>query len=674
MSLKTIETLDRRPFKHFCATIGELPTSFIDSMSYYELLAWFCQHLEKTVIPAINENAEAVKELQDLFVKLKEYVDNYFANLDVQEEINNKLDEMAEAGTLQEIVIAYLAMPIKGKLNVQQDGRFIVPNGNKGLASGDVKSPYSNAQGYCIVNATHHIILQLNRDDESNVKIVEFNPTNGYIYREQIVNFLGHGNSCTYIDGFIYVAPYFSNKIIKVNYNTLTLEEEFTLSIEPKMITKNGNDVLVGTDTTLYVWEKDTTNFTQKFVFNTPEFTNLNDGYYQDITSIGNYIYLIASAYSNSKVLIFVFNKDTGELYTTYDMGTHNNLMYFGEGQGIDCINNDVYFISRFDCNIYNDYSVIALNHINPITNVFAKKEMYPLDTTETYRIVNNTATNFYADGSVANPFKYYFEFLIANQFVPYNMGMSLKGVEQPLMKILNAENAYLVDTTTNKVKINGMLISNSNVKIQGLYINGTSGEYNSDVYVNRSSVNVNGVTIGDATTPSSRYCIYADGSTLSLKSTTFNTTVMPVMNNYSTINNSSNVTTTYVKFAQQQGVYLWNNATSPFENNAITFTFSDRIKTLLLDSGVGKRIEVEYTVNAHTDYFYLSFTGTASSQTFTRTLFFRVAGKVYTANLNVNFNPNSGCALSISDIYDANGTQASGITISGGATYKILV
>lgn len=97
------------PFKHFCVTIGEIPSSYLESMTYYELLNWFCDYLQNTVIPAVNTNAEAVEEIQTLFIELKNYVDNYFDNLNVQEEINNKLDDMVEQGTLQEIIADYLS-------------------------------------------------------------------------------------------------------------------------------------------------------------------------------------------------------------------------------------------------------------------------------------------------------------------------------------------------------------------------------------------------------------------------------------------------------------------------------------------------------------------------------------------------------------------------------------
>lgn len=86
------------PFKKFCVTIGNLPSSYVDSMSYYECLLWLCNYLKTTVVPTVNDTVEAVTELQN-------YVANYFDNLDVQEEVDNKLDEMVESGELAEIIL-----------------------------------------------------------------------------------------------------------------------------------------------------------------------------------------------------------------------------------------------------------------------------------------------------------------------------------------------------------------------------------------------------------------------------------------------------------------------------------------------------------------------------------------------------------------------------------------
>ena len=111
LNLKTITTVDPSPFKHLCVTIGELPSTFVESMSYYECLAWLVSYLENTVIPAVNQNGEATAELQEKFTELnaafdelQSYVEHYFDNLDVQEEINNKLDAMVENGTFTELI------------------------------------------------------------------------------------------------------------------------------------------------------------------------------------------------------------------------------------------------------------------------------------------------------------------------------------------------------------------------------------------------------------------------------------------------------------------------------------------------------------------------------------------------------------------------------------------
>ena len=98
------------PLKKICMTIGELPSSYLETMSYYEMLVWFTEFLKNQVIPTVNNNAEAVQELQSLYEELRTYVNNYFDNLDVQEEINNKLDEMAESGQLTDIIAQYLGL------------------------------------------------------------------------------------------------------------------------------------------------------------------------------------------------------------------------------------------------------------------------------------------------------------------------------------------------------------------------------------------------------------------------------------------------------------------------------------------------------------------------------------------------------------------------------------
>lgn len=81
-----------------------IPLAFDESMSYYETLLGLLHYLKNSVIPALNNNADAIIEVQNLMTQLQNYVNNYFNNLDVQDEINNKLDAMVEDGTLENII------------------------------------------------------------------------------------------------------------------------------------------------------------------------------------------------------------------------------------------------------------------------------------------------------------------------------------------------------------------------------------------------------------------------------------------------------------------------------------------------------------------------------------------------------------------------------------------
>lgn len=87
------------PFMAFLA--NNIPAVYDNTMSYYDELTALIKYLQDTVVPALNADSEAITVLSN-------FVEHYFDNLDVQEEINNKLDQMAEDGTLQEIITTYI--------------------------------------------------------------------------------------------------------------------------------------------------------------------------------------------------------------------------------------------------------------------------------------------------------------------------------------------------------------------------------------------------------------------------------------------------------------------------------------------------------------------------------------------------------------------------------------
>jgi len=80
-----------------------LPTIYDDSLSYMELLnkVVYVINLAIEDVGAVEEN---VASLLNAFNELQQFTNDYFDNLDVQEEINTKLDEMVSDGTFAEIL------------------------------------------------------------------------------------------------------------------------------------------------------------------------------------------------------------------------------------------------------------------------------------------------------------------------------------------------------------------------------------------------------------------------------------------------------------------------------------------------------------------------------------------------------------------------------------------
>ena len=92
---------DLQPFRFWCQKV--LPLVYDDSLSYYELLCKVVDYLNKTM-EDVGVLEGDVTGLHEAYKKLQGYVNDYFSTLDVQEEINNKLDSMASNGELTKLI------------------------------------------------------------------------------------------------------------------------------------------------------------------------------------------------------------------------------------------------------------------------------------------------------------------------------------------------------------------------------------------------------------------------------------------------------------------------------------------------------------------------------------------------------------------------------------------
>lgn len=92
---------DVKPFRFWCQKV--LPSVYDDSLSYYELLNKVVHYLNVVIdnLEGVEQNTDA---LLNAYNQLQEYVNTYFDNLDLGEEIERKINEMVEDGTFDDIL------------------------------------------------------------------------------------------------------------------------------------------------------------------------------------------------------------------------------------------------------------------------------------------------------------------------------------------------------------------------------------------------------------------------------------------------------------------------------------------------------------------------------------------------------------------------------------------
>lgn len=104
------------PFKWFVLQNFPFIEADFDAITNWQLFCKLGEEMNK-IIEKVNQAGEQTENLTNAFIELQDYVNNYFENLDVQEEINNKLDEMTLDGTLGEIINQEIFTELNNKIN-----------------------------------------------------------------------------------------------------------------------------------------------------------------------------------------------------------------------------------------------------------------------------------------------------------------------------------------------------------------------------------------------------------------------------------------------------------------------------------------------------------------------------------------------------------------------------
>ena len=143
------------PFRYWCHMV--LPLVYDDSLSDYELL---CK-----VVAKLNEVIELTDETKKIVDELKNYVDNYFVSPEFQQLINDKLDQMAQDGTLAKIINEELFSELNTRLDTVEaktaaNASQITTNKND-IAALETKTSQLNAGLNQLGSSVHAINVRL---------------------------------------------------------------------------------------------------------------------------------------------------------------------------------------------------------------------------------------------------------------------------------------------------------------------------------------------------------------------------------------------------------------------------------------------------------------------------------------------------------------------------------
>lgn len=425
-NLKPLQKL--KPFAHVCCTIGHLPASYMTSLTYEEQLLWLCKYLEETLIPTVDNNTLVVEELQELYIELRNYLDNYFDNLDVQDEINQKLDEMAQNGVLEPIVEQSLK---KAPLQSIIDSQFfaqVIP---------DIEDA-----GYmqCFAISDDGLLVGLfAKDPEDNHNLPDdtlvcFNIKTGEFIKSNTNLVLGHGATITYCkkDDCFYVACMNINKIKVIDKDLNIIREVDTTKIYDKDVRNVWSityNYVKDTFITIFGYDFYELNYELDTVLNKKPLIQENiTTTPQSLFFDGEYIYMVMN-YGSNISSYYHFNK-INVYYQDLSFHCSQKLTMMGEAEAGAIYNNELYINTIrqnisfiYKCSLRQNekiYTFLDENLVIP--------SMLPYYSATKTVYIDRTYKGFFVDGSEQHPFNNFYIALSVNNSPYPDVRFNLKG------------------------------------------------------------------------------------------------------------------------------------------------------------------------------------------------------------------------------------------------------
>lgn len=169
------------PFKWFVLQNFPFIEADFDAITNWQLFCKLGEEMNK-IIEKVNQAGEQTENLTNAFIDLQDYVNDYFENLDIQYEVNIKLDEMAEGGELAELIGQYLESQAVIGFNTTSTLAQATNLANGSIARTLGRNQYNDGHG-----AFYKIRQRTNSDTPDGYNIIVLSNTENLI-AERIVN------------------------------------------------------------------------------------------------------------------------------------------------------------------------------------------------------------------------------------------------------------------------------------------------------------------------------------------------------------------------------------------------------------------------------------------------------------------------------------------------------
>lgn len=271
------------PFKYQLIQAFPFIADDFDQLTAYGLFCRLAEKVNELVTNNNNLNDDMVLYIQK-FNALKTYVETYLENLDVQDEIDNKLDEMAQDGTLDRIINENIFQELNTKINTLEQTT------SENFENVDNQIQQTNTDLQNLTNAQNPISLYKGKNlvvfGDSFTDPVNQNSVNGH-WVNRVCQATGM-NAFNFAKGAASIMrPYNSYRMQLNRALQMTAEE------------KQNTSVVI-----MYVPDTDII-----------EDINLND-YYTEVDSL---LELIVQNFPNSKIIFAGFTWRVNYLYDEYN-------------------------------------------------------------------------------------------------------------------------------------------------------------------------------------------------------------------------------------------------------------------------------------------------------------------------------------------------------------------